>query len=68
MYQIFTLVSYLQEHPVYKKEAAKFPAILDFYSMLTVSGDCGWWWAEGRQDGCRDALGQVIGHSGLKTG
>ena len=35
-YQIFTcitLVSYLQEHPLYKNQAAKFPIILDSFSL-----------------------------------
>jgi len=54
--------------------------ILDsFYSVLTVSGELQYGWeaeAGGEQDGgfknesgkCMDALGQVIGHLGLKPG
>ena len=55
-YQIFTcftLVSYLQEHPLYKNKAAKFPTIVDsFYLVLTILGEfqhggvvvVGKWW------------------------
>jgi len=50
-----TLVSYLQEHPLQKHQAAKSPAILDsFYPVLTVSGEFQHGWvmgAEGGQDG-----------------
>jgi len=42
---------YLQDHPLYKDLAAKFPAF--FYSVLTVSGKFQHGWvvgAEGRQE------------------
>ena len=29
----FTLVSYLQEHPLYKNQAANFPTILDSFLL-----------------------------------
>ena len=79
-YHIFTrvtLVPYLQEHQLYKNQAAKFPTILgSIYSVLTVSGKFQQGWvaeAEGGQDGGfnflrerrRDALGQVMGYSEL---
>jgi len=36
----FTLIFYLQDHPLYKSVAAKFPAILDsFLLVVTVSGE-----------------------------
>jgi len=40
------LASYLQEHSLYKNQAAKFPMTLNsFYSVLTVSGKIqGEWW------------------------
>jgi len=39
-----SFVSYLQEHPLYKNQAAKFPTISDsFNSMLTVSGEFQLW-------------------------
>ena len=45
----FMLVSYFQEHPLYKNQAAKFPAILDsfFYLVLTVSGVFQYRWVPG---------------------
>jgi len=33
LYTHFTLVSYLQEHPLYKNQAAKLPAILDRFLL-----------------------------------
>jgi len=52
----FTLIPYLQDHPLYKNLAAEFPAILDsfFYSVLIASGNFQHGWvagAGGRQDG-----------------
>jgi len=37
----FHTITYLQNHLLYKNQAAKFPAILDsfFYLVLTVSGE-----------------------------
>ena len=36
----FTLIPYLLDYPLYKNQAAKFPAILDcFYSVSTISGE-----------------------------
>jgi len=44
----FTLISYLQGHPFYKNQAAKFPAILDgFYLALTVIGEFQQNWVKG---------------------
>ena len=36
IFTCFTLASYLQEHPLKKNQATKFPAVLDnFYFVLT---------------------------------
>ena len=45
----FTLVSYLQEYPLYKNQAAKFLAILDSFLLGVVKFQHGW--VVGARDG-----------------
>ena len=77
MYQIFTcfiVIPYLQDHPLHKNQATKFPAILDiFYLVLSVSSEFQHGQvveARGGQDGGskilkRDELDQDMGNPGL---
>jgi len=54
-YQIFTrftLVSYLQEHPLYKNQAAKFPIIFDSFLLgVNCIRRVSTWWVVGAEDG-----------------
>ena len=46
-------LQFLQDHSLYKNQTAKFPAILDSFSVLTISGEFKYQWvagARGRQD------------------
>jgi len=45
----FTLIPYLQDHPLYNKVAAKFPAILDSLVLASSNMD-GWRGPDGGQD------------------
>ena len=61
-----------RDHPLYKNQAAKFPAILDSF-LNSASGEFKHGWvvgAGGRQDvglreRCRDVLGQDMGHTNV---
>jgi len=71
-FHTFTLIPYLQEHPLCKNQAAKFPTILDNFFTQCSLYQHGWVaGAVGRQDGGfkfvkrKDALGQVMGHARL---
>jgi len=82
IYQLFTHfthIHYLQNHLLYKQWTAKFPAILDSFLLgvdcirqapILVGGmdqrQARQWFFKNERGKCMDALGQVIGHSGLK--
>ena len=65
------LISCLQDHPLYKNQAAKFATILGSFYSLTISGMFREWQGPEAsrnvvlREWCRDALGQVMDHSGI---